>query len=148
MGFEPVFNVSELMKGVQKEVQKMEQYIQNELEYVGLEFVRNARIKADFTDRTGNLRSSIGYMILKNGKIIKEDFENSTTGTDKDTGKTRGYEYAIANAGTNIGYILIVVAGMEYAVYVESRGYDVITGSSMKAEDDLKGVFRKLENLK
>jgi len=32
------------------------------------------------------------------------------------------------------GMILVVVAGMEYAAAVESKGYDVITGSSREAE--------------
>lgn len=148
MGLMPTFDVSTLMKGVRQEVEKMERYVQAQLEYVGLEFVRTARVKADFTDRTGNLRSSIGYVILKNGKLISDHFENSENGTDKDTGKVRGLEFAMANASALIGYVLIVVAGMEYAVFVEAHGFDVLTGSSLKADQDLKEVFQKLQKLK
>lgn len=148
MGFTPQFNVADLMRGVNSEVQKMEQFILNELNYVGLEFVRNARSKADFTDRTGNLRSSIGYIILKNGKVVSENFEESGQGTDKVSGKSKGFEFAMEIAKSDLGFLLIVVAGMEYAVFVESKGYDVITGSSMIAENDLQAVFAKLEAMK
>lgn len=148
MGFTPTFDVSSIMKGVNSQIQRMEEYILNELNYVGLEFVRNARIKADFTDRTGNLRSSIGYIILKNGKIVSENFEDADQGTDKATGKAKGLEFAFENNEAFIGYALIVVAGMQYAVFVESKGYDVITGSSLIADQELKEVFQRLESLK
>jgi len=148
MGITPMFSVADLLRGAQQEVERIEQMIQNELIFLGLEFVRTARVQADFTDRTGNLRSSIGFMVLKNGEIIHEDFEVSQSGTDKQTGKAKGYEYAMEQAGANLGFILIVVAGMEYAVYVEAKGYDVITGSSIKAEEDLKRLFEKLGSMK
>lgn len=148
MGLTPVFDASALMKGVYAEIQRMDELILANLNRVGLEFVRNARTKADFTDRTGNLRSSIGYVILKNGQVVDSNFEDSSQGTDKATGKAKGFDYAMANVEANIGYVLIVVAGMEYAVYVESMGYDVITGSSMTAEDELKELFDRLGKMK
>lgn len=171
MGFTPTFDVSSLMKGVRQEVQRMEEYILNELNYVGLEFVKNARSKVSseeykealgsmshakgmrraelgpdspsFTDRTGALRSSIGYVILKNGKVMASDFDG-----DNSEGKGEGFHYAMSQSEANIGFVLMVVAGMQYAVYVEGYGYDVITGSSLLAEDELKNVFKKLESLK
>lgn len=145
MKLTPTFKVSDIMKDVRVKIENIDEFILNELNYVGLEFVRNARVKADFTDRTGNLRSSIGYMILKNGQIMSEDFEDSAQGTDKSTGKQKGFEFAFLKAEVTTGFVLIVVAGMEYAVYVESKGYDVITGSSLLAENDLRQAFEKLE---
>ena len=145
MKLNPKFKIPDLMGIVGEQVQRMEEYILNELNYVGLEFVRNARTKADFTDRTGNLRSSIGYIILKNGKIVSENFEDSDQGTDKATGKTKGFEFAVSQSKSDLGFVLLVVAGMEYAVLVESKGYDVITGSSLLAEKELKEAFERIE---
>jgi hypothetical protein len=145
MGITPQFSQQEILRSVEKTVQKIDAYVLNELEFIGLEFVRNARIKADFTDRTGNLRSSIGYIIIKQGNIIKEDFELSNKGSDRSTGKAKGIEYAKGLPNPNIGYVLIVVAGMEYAVYVEAKGYDVLTGSGNEAEKSLKEAIKSVK---
>lgn len=149
MSFEAQFSVKELMKGLDAEIQKVETIIQNELIRVGLQFVRDARINADFTDRTGNLRSSIGFLILKNGENIFENFEQAGSGPDKATGVARAIQFAKMNLQDEInnGFILCVVAGMEYAVFVEAKGYDVLTSSSMKADDNLKNAMAELKQL-
>lgn len=175
MSFTPNFDVSQLMKGVRKDLEKIDKLVFTKLNEIGLQFVIDARSKVpskeyksalgsmshakgvpraqlgpespSFMDQTGHLRSSIGYAIFKNGKVIHDDFENSPEGTDQDTGRSRGYEYAMANAGANIGYILIVVAGMEYAAVVESKGYDVITGSSFRAEEEVKNFINNISKL-
>lgn len=171
MSFTPQFNVADLMKGVDVQIGRMEQFLINELDRVGLKFVAAARSKVSsdeykaalasmshakgmrraelgpespsFQDQTGNLRSSIGYVIFKNGQPVRENFEG-----DASEGKTKGYEYAAAQSQSFEGFMLIVVAGMDYAVYVEGYGYDVITGSSLLADDDIKKVFSKLEAMK
>jgi hypothetical protein len=40
---------------------------------------------------------------------------------------------------------LIVVAGMDYAAAVESRGKDVLTASSIKAKNELKQAIKDLK---
>lgn len=42
------------------------------------------------------------------------------------------------------GFVLACLAAMDYASYVESKGRDVITGSSQLAADELK---RAMDNL-
>lgn len=39
----------------------------------GERFVKYARENGSYEDRTGNLRSSIGYIIVKNGDIVMEN---------------------------------------------------------------------------
>ena len=95
-----------------------------------------------FGDVTGNLRSSIGYFILKDGKIIIENRKLSTKGTDKITGY--GAAIHLLNEVQKItGYQLIGVAGMGYAAYVESLGYNVITIQADVALINLKTILRK-----
>jgi len=141
------FKVSDLARDLDMKVSQIEQMIQNELVYIGLEFVRNARIQADFKDHTGNLRSSIGFMLLKNGRPVFEDFQLSQKGTDRKTGRDTAWEYAFAHAKSITGFVLICVAGMEYAVFVEANGFDVITSSALKAEDNLTKDLEKLNKL-
>ncbi|GAH74567.1 unnamed protein product, partial [marine sediment metagenome] len=103
------------------------------LAMVGENFVNDARNIKTYKDQTGNLRSSIGYIIARDGNIIQENIEGKAEG--------RAQAKEIANEvlrENNKGFVLIVVAGMEYAAAVESKGYDVITGSVPAAKALLK----------
>lgn len=120
------------------------------IQRIGEQFVTNARDNGSYTDRTGNLRSSIGYVILVDGKQLSENFEYFPPGdrTKKPKGKS-GQSKAkevIKEIKTNFprGIVLICVAGMEYAAAVESRGYDVITASSDLAENALKEAIKTI----
>lgn len=85
-----------------------------------------------FTDRTGNLRSSIGYVVCKDGQPINIAFEAVKGGRE---GVSEGRRLALEVAKNHPdGYTLIVVAGMNYAVYVESKGRDVLTSAEKEAE--------------
>jgi hypothetical protein len=43
------------------------------------------------------------------------------------------------------GFVLIVVAGMDYAAAVEAKGFDVLTVSGLQAASDLKKALEKLK---
>lgn len=149
MGITPQFSKKDIMDNLSVRMERVQSFILNELDMIGLQFVRDARIKADFKDRTGNLRSSIGYMIMKDGVIVKENFEKAQKGTDGSKGQAKGKEFAekLLREDNRIGYLLIVVAGESYAVYVEGYGYDVITGSSFEAESSLKEAMERIKKL-
>lgn len=106
----------------------------------GEEFLNKARVNGNYQNRTGNLRASIGYIILNNGKILTQSF-----GGSKKNGTSQGQKVAkeIAQSYTN-GFVLIGVAGMNYAAYVEARSYDVISGSAPGSED-LKSILREIK---
>lgn len=106
----------------------------------------------NYENITGNLRSSIGYIIAYNGRIIKEggfykiqgygDNMQKVEFTTKDgrnvsfwakgkfgdgaEGSQKGLELARLKVKGKKGYSFILVAGMEYASFVSSKGYDVI----------------------
>ncbi len=99
------------------------------LAYIGETIVNRARDMAPFEDQTGNLRSSIGYVVIVNGDLkklevtkAKKDERGAGVKRGKDLAKEFGERFSK-------GIVLVVFAGMEYAAAVESRGYDVITGS-------------------
>ena len=91
-----------------------------------------------FRSQTGNLRSSIGYIIARDGNILKENIEG------KSEGRTQAKKIAEeVLKESKKGFVLICVAGMEYAVAVESKGYDVITGSIPAAKALLKSKIKE-----
>ena len=140
----PKFNRNDITKALTLRTKRIEEVILLRLQRIGEQFVTNARNMADFTDRTGNLRSSIGYVILKNGQQLFENFEQRAGGPE---GKEKAKE-VIADAKKNFptGSVLIGVAGMDYAAAVESKGYDVITSSAGIAEASLKLAVQKIQS--
>jgi len=98
------------------------------LSYVGIQCVNFAKKNHTYTDQTGNLTSSIGYAIIYKGNVEKASMmaEESAKLVD---------QLAAEHKGLGHDMVLVVVAGMEYAAAVESKHYDVITGSSYKAEE-------------
>lgn len=103
------------------------------LMYVGESCVTEARNNGRYQDQTGNLRSSIGYVVVDNGRIVHQGASQKfMEGTQ---GETEGIKYArqLAPEISN-GIALIVSAGMEYAVYVEARGLNVLSSAELLAE--------------
>lgn len=115
-------------------------YIISELTKHGNNFIRDARLKehGSFTNRTTRLRNSIGYVVAVNGVVNKSDFDSySVSGVATGEGKALGLAYATEIASTLKGYSLVCVAGADYGLYVEAKGYDVITGSVLVLKQEL-----------
>ena len=108
------------------------------LERIGEKFVNDAKTRGQYMDDTGNLRSSIGFIIAWDGKVIKQVFN----GKEPD-GRDSGFIYAeTIMKDYPKGLVLIGVAGMEYAAAVESKGYDVIA-SSIPSKETLTKAFKE-----
>lgn len=109
---------------------------------VGERVVKYAREHGSYTDRTGNLRNSIGYVVVQFGNVVHSSFSDTAPQL-----KARGWALSVADELPK-GHktFLVWVAGMEYAKYVEARGYDVIEGSGNWVEataEALKDEFRR-----
>lgn len=103
-----------------------------------------------YTDRTNNLRSSIGFVIYKDGELVSSYFTQSGTGNEGDgsSGTKIGLQEAEEEAKSynSKGYVCVLVAGMNYARAVESKGYDVISGSWLNFEGMFKREFEVLQD--
>lgn len=100
----------------------------NSLFYLGEELINEARVSGTYTDRTGNLRSSVGYVIFVDGEKVNYnliDKSGEAEAEAKDFINSIIREEPMLSKGVS----LVFFAGMEYALYVEAKGYDVISGS-------------------
>lgn len=117
---------------------EIEEQIIRILTRVGEEFVKAARemskAQGGFGDDTGNLRSSIGYFLLKNGSVIEEKIYGASEGVAES-------KQIVEQMDKFIGYRLVGIAGMNYASYVESKGYNVISIQQELAFVNLKEYF-------
>jgi hypothetical protein len=99
-----------------------------------------------YKDQTGNLRSSTGYIVIDEGKVIKEStFASIKNGSN---GSSKGQALAEQlSAQYTTGMVLVCVAGMEYAVYVQAKGYNV-TDSAERESDKIVADLLKQFGLK
>ncbi|KAA4671603.1 hypothetical protein F3B42_14270 [Bacteroides ovatus] len=111
--------------------------------------IAEARDRAEedsWFNQTGNLRSSIGYIVVVHGQVVKKTgFETVLNGFE---GSKIGEELAEELAGKySNGYTLIVVAGMNYAEYVEAKnGKSVLASAELLAHSEFYNVMEKLKS--
>lgn len=145
-GFTPMFTQSDIDRFVNQFVDRAEEKMYTLLQAAGEMFVRYARESGRYIDHTGNLRSSIGYVIVRNGKLASRNFKKQDVGTEGSEGVNKAEKLARELANThNTGLVLIGVAGMEYALYVEAmESKDVITGANIKTEAWMKAAIKSV----
>ena len=127
--------MDEIERMIEEEIRKSERDIIKKLSYIGESVIGEARKNGAYEDQTGNLRSSVGYVILNNGKTVLENIQKSDRGTDRSTGVQVAKDFIQEiSERYKKDFVLIVVAGMDYAVYVEAMGLNVLSSSKLLAE--------------
>lgn len=108
------------------------------------EKVRNEALdNGSYTDRTKNLRSSVGYVVVVDGQVYKMSAFGKPDGNND--GRSTGMSYARSLAGKfPKGIVLIVVAGMRYASYVSAKGYNVLDSSELLADQLVPKMLKQL----
>lgn len=121
----------------------------NLLEYIGEMCLTEARFGGNYKDRTGNLRNSIGYIIVQDGKIIRENGFDSGMSKTADGRRINPGKEARKFAREKArefpeGLVLIMVAGMNYSSYVAAKGYNVIDSAEDTAERLVPQMMKEL----
>ena len=144
-GLSALFGSAQIRKALEAKSQEYDEKAIDVLRFTGEKFVNKARTLNTYKDRTGNLRSSIGYIIMLDGRVIDRNFVVSGRGSGGTKGTDQASKFASDVAlGYPKGYVLIGVAGMNYAAYVEANGYDVITGAS-PSESEFLQLLNEIE---
>lgn len=136
-----------LMPALQAKADRLVKAFLDDLDYLGLKavaYIRNRTANDSWMDQTGNLRSSIGYVIVHDGAVTGrggfERVDGPKRGTTEMDGTVEGKNYAEELAKNYpTGYALIVVAGMEYAAYVERmESKDVLASGEIFLKKEIK----------
>jgi hypothetical protein len=149
MALRATFTIEDVRHQLELAHKLFEKTVIARLQYLGEECTNLARDKGSYIDRTGALRSSTGYMVVVDGVVLKRGGFDEVKGTETTTikGTEIGLELATRLAFEIEGdYVLIVVAGMNYASSVESKGYDVLTSSEMYAKSEVPKILQKLSD--
>ena len=127
--------MSEIDRYTEQQLERLKQVLIRNLMYIGETVLNRARSTNSYKDRTGNLRSSIGYVITVDGRIIQQGKDGSSKGA--------AYVKSLARKFPQ-GICLIVVAGMNYASYVSAKGLDVLDSSELLAERLVPQMLKQL----
>lgn len=134
-GMIPMFRNEDISKGLDDNIEDIEQNTVKVFQFVGEGFINDYRSLRTYRDQTGNLRASGGYTIAVDAKV-EEDNNTGDTPTGKQKAASLGRRLAKGK-----GVVLVGVAGMEYAADVEARGKDVLTGPAIIAQQKLKELM-------
>lgn len=143
----PQFNSNDIERILREKIEKYHQKVIRILRFVGEMCINEARTNGSYQDQTGNLRSSIGYIVLKDGKPIeKGGFAPTERGTKKGKDGQKEGEVFINKVISQYpkGFVLVVVAGMKYASYVEARNYNVLSSAELLAEKEVPKLLKAL----
>lgn len=128
---------------IAKRLEALDKAVRYNLGYIAELVLNAARSTNSYKDQTGNLRSSIGYVMVKDGRIVEESSFNVVNAGA--TGAKEGRDFAEQLARNfNTGYALIFVAGMNYAYYVSAKGYDVLDSAELLAKQVVPQILKRL----
>ena len=107
--------------------------------------IRDRSAEESWIDRTGNLRSSIGYAVYGYGKKIVEGAFDIVKEGREGTEVGRKYVRELASEFAKV-YALVVVAGMSYAEYVEAiESKDVLASTELWAKAKIDEYMQKTQ---
>lgn len=147
MALKGSFNKAAFDKAAAQVIQNQLEAAYDVLDYVGGECVREARLNGDYKNITGNLRNSIGYVVMHKGQVVRSNFETTVNGEKSsdinpiEKGKSLAVEVG-SGFGNNV--VLVLVAGMHYATYVESKGRNVLTSAEQLAKQELPRMMKEV----
>lgn len=117
------------------------------LKITGEKAVQQQTVTHKYLNQTGNLSSSVGYTILLDGRPIWGGGFKPAKGEkgDGEEGAKNGKEFIESlYSEYSKGLVLLLVAGMNYAAYVENMGLDVLTTAELTAEKLLPELLKEL----
>ena len=150
MGIKAKFSLNDIKNEMMAFRSRVDKVILLNLQRLGEMAVIHARNRTgeeSWFDQTGNLRSSIGYVIGKDGYVLGEGgFSRVLNGAQ---GCSEGEQYARELAHELAGkYFLIVVAGMNYASYVEEMdNKDVLASSELFVRNELPKMKKRIDTM-
>lgn len=135
--------IAEIERYTDEQIDRLKRVLLRNLFYIGEQCLNKARSTDSYKDQTGNLRSSLGYVVAVDGRVVyQSDFQTVKQGRD---GSEKGAAFAkkLVRRFPH-GVCLIVVAGMEYAAHVKNKGYDVLDSSELLADRIMPSMLKQL----
>lgn len=146
MAIKPNFTKDDVRKRFDAFLNEIEKKQIARLQRLGEMCLVEARTNKGYMMQTGALLSSTGYEVFVDGVAIHSQFEAASGAESNaaETGIKSGQSIAETIGKGTKGIALVVVAGMNYAAYVEAKGYNVLSSAEHLAERELPRMLEKL----
>ena len=146
MAIKPNFTKDDVRKRFDAFLNEIEKKQIARLQRLGEMCLVEARTNKGYMMQTGALLSSTGYEVFVDGVAIHSQFD-AASGAESNAaemGIKSGQSIAETIGKGTKGIALVVVAGMNYAAYVEATGYNVLSSAEHLAERELPRMLEKL----
>ena len=146
MGIKAKFTQDDVRKRFDAFLNEIEKKQIARLQRLGEMCLVEARTNKGYMMQTGALLSSTGYEVFVDGVAIHSQFDAASGAESNaaETGIKSGQSIAESIGKGTKGIALVVVAGMNYAAYVEAKGYNVLSSAEHLAERELPRMLEKL----
>lgn len=146
MAIKPNFTKDDVRKRFDAFLNEIEKKQIARLQRLGEMCLVEARTNKGYMMQTGALLSSTGYEVFVDGVAIHSQFDAASGAESNaaETGIKTGQSIAESIGKGTKGIALVVVAGMNYAAYVEAKGYNVLSSAEHLAERELPRMLEKL----
>lgn len=146
MAIKPNFTKDDVRKRFDAFLNEIEEKQIARFQRLGEMCLIEARTNKGYMMQTGALLSSTGYEIFVDGVAIHSQFDTASGAESNaaETGIKSGQSIAESIGKGTKGIALVVVAGMNYAAYVEAKGYNVLSSAEHLAERELPRMLEKL----
>lgn len=146
MAIKPNFTKDDVRKRFDAFLNEIEKKQIARLQRLGEMCLVEARTNKGYMMQTGALLSSTGYEVFVDGVAIHSQFD-AASGAESNAaemGIKSGQSGAESIGKGTKGIALVVVAGMNYAAYVEAKGCNVLSSAEHLAERELPRMLEKL----
>lgn len=146
MAIKPNFTKDDVRKRFDAFLNEIEKKQIARLQRLGEMCLVEARTNKGYMMQTGALLSSTGYEVFVDGVAIHSQFD-AASGAESNAaemGIKSGQSIAESIGKGTKGIALVVVAGMNYAAYVEAKGCNVLSSAEHLAERELPRMLEKL----
>lgn len=120
-------------KGLDALIKQIDERSDAVLTEVGRDACRLAQNDGNYQNRTGNLRNGNGFCIVRDGEVVK--MEVLTDGAHPEAVQQTENLLLYSNKPEDGLYL---ANGMDYASFVESRGYEVLMSKKLYAARQIK----------
>lgn len=146
MAIKPNFTKDDVRKRFDAFLNEIEKKQIARLQRLGEMCLVEARTNKGYMIQTGALLSSTGYEVFVDGVAIHSQFDAASGAESNaaETGIKSGQSIAESIGKGTKGIALVVVAGMNYAAYVEAKGFNVLSSAEHLAERELPRMLEKL----
>ena len=146
MAIKPNFTKDDVRKRFDAFLNEIEKKQIARLQRLGEMCLVEARTNKGYMMQTGALLSSTGYAVFVDGVAIHSQFDAASGAESNadETGIKSGQSIAETIGKGTKGIALVVVAGMNYAAYVEAKGYNVLSSAEHLAERELPRMLEKI----